>query len=132
MIGKNPGNPDEWIYLINQEEVSTGNEGSEIWKVDTCSGRKQKLTDRAYIQPKVNQNGWILFMNKEDGLLYKIKVQGDSLTAISKEINNITFDWCLEGEAFFYRARFKDLAYLVDINGNVLDSFALDCHAIAG
>lgn len=132
LIGRNPEHSDEWIYLINREEGSTGNEGSEIWKVDTCSGRKQKLTDHAYIQPKLNQNGWILFMNRQDGLLYKVNTQGDSLAVVSQEVNNITFDWCLNGEAFFYRARFKDMAYLVDINGSVLDSFAMDCHAIAG
>ena len=131
-IGKSADNPDEWFFLINREESSTGNEGSEIWKVDTCSGKKQKLANQAYIQPKLNRNGWILFMNKKDGLLYKIKENGDSLTVVSKEINNITFDWCLDGQAFFYRARFKDVAYLVSIDGTVLDSFAMDCYAIAG
>ncbi|MCO6489811.1 MAG: hypothetical protein J5I98_15450, partial [Phaeodactylibacter sp.] len=132
LIGKNPNNPDEWIYLINREEVPTSNEGSEIWKVDTCSGRKQFILDKVKSQPKVSKQGWMIFRRTYDGLMYRANLQGDSLKAVSNLVAHDLFDWCLEGEAFFYRARFKDLAYLVDINGNVLDSFALDCHAIAG
>ncbi|MCO6489814.1 MAG: hypothetical protein J5I98_15465 [Phaeodactylibacter sp.] len=131
-IGKSPSNQDEWFFLINREEKVSDNVGSEIWKVDTCSGRKQKLADSIFVQPKINQNGWILFMSLKDGLLYKIKENGAGLAAVSTEINNITFDWCLNGEAFFYQARFKDIAYLTDINGSVLDSFAMDSYAIAG
>ncbi|MCB0550543.1 MAG: hypothetical protein KDD19_23440 [Phaeodactylibacter sp.] len=132
LIGKTPNNPDEWIYLINREEVPTSNEGSEIWKVDTCSGRKQFILDKVKSQPKVSKQGWMIFRRTYDGLMYRANLQGDSLKAVSNLVAHDLFDWCLDGEAFFYRARFKDVAYLVDINGNVLDSFALDCHAIAG
>ena len=65
-------------------------------------------------------------------MLYRLKENGDSLKIVSDQIAHDLFDWCLDGEAFFYRARFKEVAYLVSIEGEVLDSFALDCHAIAG
>ena len=132
LIGKNPVNPDEWLYLINREESATSNEGSEIWKVDTCSGRKQFILDKVKSQPKVNEQGWMIFRRTFDGLMYRATLQGDSLKAVSSLVAHDLFDWCLNGEAFFYRARFKDIAYLVSIDGAVLDSFALDCHAIAG
>ncbi len=132
LIGKSPGNPDEWLYIIGRENNATGDEGAEIWKIDTCFGRKEMIVDSIYVQPKLNSNGWLLFMSRKDGLLYKITENGENLSVVSKEINNVNFDWCLNGEAFFYRARFKKVAYLVSIEGEVLDSFNLDCHAIAG
>ncbi|MCO6487456.1 MAG: hypothetical protein J5I98_03510 [Phaeodactylibacter sp.] len=131
LVGKNPGNPDEWLYLLHPEEAGI-NDGAEIWKVDTCSGSKQFILDEVKNQPKVNKQGWMIFRRTFDGLMYRISLRGDSLLAVSNIVAHDLFDWCLDGEAFFYRARFKDVAYLVDINGNVLDSFAMDCHAIAG
>ena len=131
LVGKSSINLDEWLYTFHPEGASS-NIGAELWKVDTCSGKKQKLADNVYVQPKINQNGWILFMNNQDGLLYKINETGSNLSPVSSEINNITFDWCMNGEAFFYRARFKKVAYLVSVEGTVLDSFNLDCYAIAG
>ena len=131
-IGKSADNPDEWFFLINREESSTGNEGSEIWKVDTCSGRKQLILDKVKSQPKINEQGWMIFRRAFDGLMYKISPEGDSLKAVSNLVAHDLFDWCLDGEAFFYRARFKDVAYLVSIDGTVLDSFVMDYHAVAG
>ncbi|MCB9272553.1 MAG: hypothetical protein H6564_00835 [Lewinellaceae bacterium] len=132
LIGKSSSNSDEWLYLINREVSSTGLLGSEIWKIDTCSGRKEMIIDSVHVQPKYNSKGWLLILSTRDALLYRLKENGDSLKIVSDQIAHDLFDWCLDGEAFFYRARFKEVAYLVSIEGEVLDSFALDCHAIAG
>ena len=132
LIGKSSSNSDEWLYLINREVSSTGLLGSEIWKIDTCSGRKEMIIDSVHVQPKYNSKGWLLILSTRDALLYRLKENGDSLKIVSDQIAHDLFDWCLDGEAFFYRARFKKVAYLVSIEGEVLDSFNLDCHAIAG
>ncbi|MCB0554907.1 MAG: hypothetical protein KDD02_15250 [Phaeodactylibacter sp.] len=131
LIGKNPSNSDEWLFMIHPEGAST-NIDSEIWKIDTCSGRKEILIDSVRSQPKINKDGWLLFRLGSDGFMYKLSPDGDSLEAVSDLVAHDLFDWCLDGEAFFYRARFKKMAYLVSINGEVLDSFNLDCHAITG
>ncbi|MCO6489812.1 MAG: hypothetical protein J5I98_15455 [Phaeodactylibacter sp.] len=131
LIGKNPDNPDEWLYLIHPEGAGI-NDGSEIWKIDTCSGRKQFLLDEIKSQPKVNKQGWMIFRRTFDGLMYRISLQGGGLLPISNVVAHDLFDWCLDGEAFFYRARFKDVSYLSTIDGTVFDSFNLDYHAIAG
>lgn len=131
LIGKSPSNPDEWLYFIHPEGASS-NDGSEIWKTDTCSGKKQFIIDKVRSQPKINKEGWLIFRLRTDGFMYKLSPEGDSLEAVSDQVAHDQFDWCLDGQAFFYRARFKKVAYLISIEGEVLDSFNLDCHAIAG
>jgi len=76
----NPNNPYEIIY----EKAITNpvTFPSEIWKFSFCTGETTLITDQFYYNLDWGINGWIIFTSV-DQRIYKVKDNGDSLTALS-------------------------------------------------
>ena len=122
----NPENLEEILFT----ETTIGPLGVEdlnLWILDTCAGNMLLLVDhRIYGQPSWGKNNLVLFASYLDGFIYKIKSNTDSLTRLTEHIAFHQYDWCLNGEAFFYRGQHNKISYLVSTDGIVLDSFDIN------
>lgn len=100
----NPNNQDEIVFRNNWDR--------NIYRLNYVTGELNLLLEDLmhFNSPHWGLNDWILYtyMNK----LYKIKSNGDSLTAITPNRQGVLGRWSPSGDRYMYRTYVSDLGYL--------------------
>lgn len=115
----NPSNSNEILY---QKQESSGHKN--LYKYNLLTKQKQIIfSDENYYQPKWGKNEWIL-LNPQDGNIWKIKSNGDSLIQLTFTNGDFAPEWNITSDKFsIYRTigTFSKTVIL-DRDGNELDT----------
>lgn len=74
----NPINANEILYIVNGDAF----EQNKIYNYKYISQQRNYLSHCGNYIPQINSNGWMVF-NQTDNNIYKIKLNGDSLTQLT-------------------------------------------------
>ncbi len=95
-----PGNPDYFYYLIDQNPGIGQIQGILI-RANIKTGIKQRLDSSIIGLPQLNKAGWFVY-TKADLNLYKIKTNGDSLTQLTNDKNSLMPNWSYDNNFIYY------------------------------
>ncbi len=110
---RNPLNGDEMIVVVDGDLFGY----NKMFNINLKTKQQKFLANIDDFTPDVNARGWILFSTYEDNI-YRIKTNGDSLTAVSKinVAHNPHWDYTGDNMYFFQKAYANVPAQLVKAN----------------
>lgn len=119
----NPNNPAQIAYIKSRPFFSSGF-GNDIWVFDFETGKNKIIGTNAKSGLSWSAKGWLAFM-ATDRQIYKLKVNGDSLT----QLTNRGFD-CLYPE---WNEKGDQIAYTTDVTGglHLMDEYGTQIDSIA-
>jgi hypothetical protein len=116
-VCKNPTNEFEICYLRNEIGVQNYNE-NELFVFDFCTGVARKIATNVRYGGNWSSLDWLIYTSK-DGKLYKVKSNGDSLTALNISVASNDVKWSPDGTKFLYNGW-----HVMSSDGNKLTSLA--------
>jgi hypothetical protein len=110
-------------YLFDRYQTqSTNGSWGILCKVDLVTGTKIKLDSSVIGIPQINQHGWITYY-KLDQNIYKIKTNGDSLTKLTNDNNNMQPYWNYSGNYIYFAKSSGSIETIVmNENGITIDT----------
>ncbi len=115
-----PYDPNIIYYLVDRDAMIPGAASGILVKENLISGIKILMDSSIITTPVINKFGWLLY-NKLDLNIYKIKTNGDSLTKLTTDNNNIHPYWDYTG-FFIYFLKSGGLAYKMNNKGVYTDT----------
>jgi hypothetical protein len=121
----NPLNPNQVIFVANGDLFGF----NKMYNYDILTKKMTLLGDNGDYLPRINKKGWIVF-NRVDLNIYKVKVNGDSLTQLT--FNNTASDpkWDYTGNSiYFYQSAQGSqptLLVTMNANGSIYTTFPVD------
>lgn len=117
----NPGNPNEMIYILNVLAQKLGH-FNELWRYNFLTKARNHITDNVLDDIATNKKGWVAFRGT-DWNVYKIKVNGDSLTELTFNNNSFNPKWDYTDTALYvYNDSPVNLTVKLSRSGKRLDS----------
>jgi hypothetical protein len=116
----NPNNPDEIIFLKNSNR--------KLYKLNYVTGEKNVVLEEAmgYGAPDWGVNDWILFTRFQN--LFKVKVNGDSLTQITFNGVGWNSNWNPSGTHYTYVTSSPETGFIsviADKNDDIVDTLSV-------
>lgn len=122
---QNPLNGNEVFVVVNGPQTSS----NQLLAVDLITKKTRFITNTDGYLPSINKQGWILFSNLDDHV-YKIKVNGDSLTRLNALQGAHDPKWDHSGTHFYYLqdavATIESRLNYANAEGQVLNGWAQD------
>jgi hypothetical protein len=93
----NPLNPDEAIIVVEGDIFGY----NKLYAHHIPTRNSKYLGTVGEFPPQVNSNGWVLF-SSSDNDVFKVKVNGDSLTQMTNNKRSMDPHWDYSGRIFYY------------------------------
>lgn len=93
----NPLNADELVYVVNGDQFGT----NKLFKYHIPSKQAVYLASIGNYAPQINKRGWIVYSTL-DNVIWKIKVNGDSLTRLTAGEYSFDPKWDHSGTIIYY------------------------------
>jgi len=126
-VAYNPINQNQLIYYYSGYFT---NYKSNLVTYDLITGVFSSILvdPKLFSYPEISSNGWLL-LTLSDSQIWKVKIDGDSLTKLTTGGLNANFTWSPNAESFIYSTTSLSGIYralLADKNGNTIYTFPED------
>jgi len=121
----NPLNPNQIVYVVNGDEFGY----NKVFFYNILTRQSIRLCDNSEYLPRMNRNGWIVY-STADLNIFKVKINGDSLTQLTGNNMNSDPQWDYQGNTIYayQAASISNASRLVQMraDGSVITTIPLD------